>query len=386
MDPGEQVGQRPVAGHGEGHPGRREGGGVQGRDRREEAPEEKNEGAVGEELAGRLDQTEFLEPAEELPGGAVAVDGAESGEADQQVDRHDDDQRPEDRPGDAAAGVLHLLAGLDDDLVPFEGNEGEAHGDEYAAQPGREEGIEVGQGCGRCEDAPEAAGDENPDDRQFADRDDVAGHPGFRGAAVVDEEKNQDDQDRQALFDQPLPEAELAWLQTEVFQQQSAVGTEAESIEGSGHGMGEPGHPAGQEPLGAAEGLLDPEVAASRFGDRRAELGIDHGGKDGDNAVQRKGEEQAGTGAARRYAGQNEDSGADHCADADHGDVEFGQVAAQVGIFRLDDRFVLHDRSFSFSDEPSRRSTAAMIRSIRRISIRPQTTSTARAMPVIRKP
>ena len=97
---------------------------------------------------------------------------------------------------------------------------------------------------------------------------------------------------------------------------------EANPVEAARHGMGEPTHPAGEEAVRTWQALFDPEVAAARFRNCRAELCVDHGSQDGDDAVQGEGENECRSRSAGGDTGQYEDAGTDHRADADHRDIK----------------------------------------------------------------
>ena len=96
------------------------------------------------------------------------------------------------RPWGCSARVLHLLARLDDDLVALEGDEGEAHRHEHAPEPVGGERGELVQ-LGVTGHRPDAAGDEDAEDRDLADCDDVARLPRLRDPAEVDGDEDQRD-------------------------------------------------------------------------------------------------------------------------------------------------------------------------------------------------
>ena len=83
------------------------------------------------------------------------------------------------------------------------------------------------------------------------------------------------------------------------------------------------------KPMRVFQSGLYVKITAARAVKGRTQFRIRRRGKQRDDAVEEKNENQRRTGHARRDAGQHEDARANHRADADHRDVQQPHFAAQ---------------------------------------------------------
>ena len=284
-----------------------------------------------------------------VPSGGVTAD---DDKCHQHIKRHDDGQGQEYGAGDIPARVTHFLTRLHDDLIAFEGDESQAHRADDADDAFRREVVELLEVDRLAEDDEQTADDEDQDDDDFEHGDDIADCSRLRCAAIVDIQKEQDDEYGKDLRHQfgfgqfnaegqenRTGEEEVGMLAMagigiakQDAQQFVDKAAEADAVEAARHRMGEPAHPTGQKTVWSRQAFLHPQVAAAGFRYGRAELRVDHGGENGDDAVQGESEYQSRTGDTGGDAGQDEDAGADHRADPDHGDVEQSQIANQSDV------------------------------------------------------
>ncbi len=161
-------------------------------------------------------------------------------------------------------------------------------------------------------------------------RDDVAHLAGLGGAAVVDIREQCAGDDGEGLLER---DGEAVDVDAEALGQHVAeVGAEAERIEAARDGVCEPRHPAGEESAGLRETLLDPQVASAGVVKARTQLGVGHGGEQGDRAVEEEDENQRRSRDAGRDAGEDEDPGTNHGSDTDQGDGQHGHFARESNL------------------------------------------------------
>jgi hypothetical protein len=121
---------------------------------------------------------------------------------------------------------VHLFTALGDDLVAFEGDEGQAHGDEHAAVALRQEILgEDRLPIGSLQGDPDSEADEDRQDDDLADGDDVAGPARLRRPPVIDPGKQRNDADREPLLD--WHEGRVETAQSDERQHQLEIGAEA---------------------------------------------------------------------------------------------------------------------------------------------------------------
>jgi len=78
------------------------------------------------------------------------------------------------------------------------------------------------------------------------------------------------------------------------------------------------------------QAALDPKVAPAGTVEAGAQLGVDHGGAETDNGIQAEGDDESRPGHAGGGPGEDEDAGADHGPDADHGDIQELHLPAET--------------------------------------------------------
>ncbi len=250
MNTSHDLRQARVPGHRERHPRGRIDRGVEGRQGREKAACQNDNRTAHHELVCRRHQRDLLLLPQVL-GDAHARGRryrADRDERDQQIDRDDDEEGEKDGSRHVSLGILDFLTGLRDDLVSLEGDERESHRREDPGPPFRHERSEGSLPTRAVHHCPEARDDEGTNDRDLADRDDVAGFTRLRRTPVVDQGEESTGGDRQPDLHAEQRGMELG--SADEREHLLEIGAEAERVERAGHRVREPVHPAGQKAAG----------------------------------------------------------------------------------------------------------------------------------------
>ena len=178
---------------------------------------------------------------------------------------------------------------------------------------------------GHVDHTAQAVDDEDCENEQLGDREYILGLAGHFGPAGVQADKRHTDQERdqqdRTAFAQ---ESERPFAHTgQILQEElPEIAGEAQGVEATRHGVGEPKHPSRRKTHRPRKGPSHVCITASGFRDGGGQLRVGEGRQERHGPVKGKRQDRGGAGYARRDAREHEDAGADHGSDTDHGRVE----------------------------------------------------------------
>ena len=271
---------------------------------------------------------------QKLPGFArFGLNGPDANKHDHQVYENSHGQRNQRGPGNGLFRRLDLLGNGCDQVVTFKGDKGQPHGDNHAACAVGQKRLEACRGLlGNLKYPLQTVGDKYGQDNDLGHGDDIFDAAGNGCPPHIDEDENNAHQSGHHQCRGIMAgkaEDQMRHPRKIALNKFPEVAAESKGVKRACNDVTKPEHPACGKSGRAGERFADECVAASRFGIDRGQLGISKRRQQSYQAVEGKRYQRAGSGFTGGNSCENENAGADHGPDSNHGGVEEAQAAGK---------------------------------------------------------